>query len=150
MIVYTTINNVQVDIRLIFESSFIKFFLFCNLPAVSIKTTSVFFALAEARASNTTADVLRPALQIVKAQPHKKIVTGSTPMLKNGCTPLLYGDVSLIENPDSQTLAQIAISNAEFKQICGEEHYNLKSIAQRLHITEKLTAQLMRKLKIRK
>lgn len=43
-----------------------------------------------------------------------------------------------------------AISNAEFKQICGEEHYNLKAIAQRLHITEKLTAQLMRKLKIRK
>lgn len=43
-----------------------------------------------------------------------------------------------------------AISNAEFKQICGEEHYNLKNIAQRLHITEKLTAQLMRKLKIRK
>ena len=43
-----------------------------------------------------------------------------------------------------------AISNAEFKKICGEEHYNLKAIAQRLHITEKLTAQLMRKLKIRK
>ena len=43
-----------------------------------------------------------------------------------------------------------AISNSEFKQICREEHYNLKSISQRLHISEKLTAQLMRKLKIRK
>ena len=43
-----------------------------------------------------------------------------------------------------------SISNAEFIQICGEENYNLKNIAQRLHITEKLTVQLMRKLKIRK
>lgn len=69
-----------------------------------------------AGAANTTADVLRPALQIVKAQPNKKIVTGSTLMLKDNCAPLLYGDVSLIENPDSKTLAQIAISNAEFMQ----------------------------------
>lgn len=52
--------------------------------------------------------------------------------------------------PNNCRFEGTAISNAEFKQICGEEHYNLKAIAQRLHITEKLTAQLMRKLKIRK
>lgn len=69
-----------------------------------------------AGACNTTADVLLPALQIIKTNPNKKLVTGSTLMLKNGCKPLLYGDVSLIENPDSETLAEIAISNAEFMQ----------------------------------
>ncbi len=69
-----------------------------------------------AGACNTTADVLLPALQIIKTKPNKKLVTGSTLMLKEGCKPLLYGDVSLIENPDSETLAEIAISNAEFMQ----------------------------------
>lgn len=75
-----------------------------------------------AGAANTTADVLRPALQIVKAKPDKKMVTGSMLMLKDGCKPLLYGDVSLIENPDSESLAKIAISNAEFMQnVVGEQ-----------------------------
>ena len=69
-----------------------------------------------AGACNTTADVLLPALQIIKTKPNKKLVTGSTLMLKDGCKPLLFGDVSLIENPDSETLAEIAISNAEFMQ----------------------------------
>ncbi len=69
-----------------------------------------------AGACNTTADVLLPALQIIKTKPNKKFVTGSTLMLKDGCKPLLFGDVSLIENPDSETLAEIAISNAEFMQ----------------------------------
>ena len=69
-----------------------------------------------AGACNTTADVLLPALQIIKTKPNKKLVTGSTLMIKDGCKPLLYGDVSLIENPDSETLAEIAISNAEFIQ----------------------------------
>lgn len=67
-----------------------------------------------AGACNTTADVLLPALQIIKTKPNKKFVTGSTLMIKQGKTPLLFGDVSLIENPDSATLAEIAVSNAEF------------------------------------
>ena len=69
-----------------------------------------------AGACNTTADVLLPALQIIKTKPNKKLVTGSILMIKDGCKPLLFGDVSLIENPDSETLAEIAISNAEFMQ----------------------------------
>lgn len=69
-----------------------------------------------AGACNTTADVLLPALQIIKAKQNKSVVTGSTLMIKNGCKPLLFGDVSLIENPTSDQLAEIAISNAEFMQ----------------------------------
>lgn len=69
-----------------------------------------------AGACNTTADVLLPALQIIKAKSNKSVVTGSTLMIKNGCKPLMFGDVSLIENPTSDQLAEIAISNAEFMQ----------------------------------
>ena len=69
-----------------------------------------------AGACNTTADVLLPALQIIKAKQNKSVVTGSTLMIKNGCKPLLFGDVSLIENPTSNQLSEIAISNAEFMQ----------------------------------
>ena len=64
----------------------------------------------------STADTLRPALQIIKTKPNKKIVTGNMLMVKNGFRPLVYGDVSLIEKPDSETLSEIAISNAEFMQ----------------------------------
>lgn len=69
-----------------------------------------------AGACNTTADVLLPALQIIKAKSNKSVVTGSTLMIKNGCKPLMFGDVSLIENPTSDQLSEIAISNAEFMQ----------------------------------
>lgn len=69
-----------------------------------------------AGACNTTADVLLPALQIIKAKQNKSVVTGSTLMIKNDCKPLLFGDVSLIENPTTDQLAEIAISNAEFMQ----------------------------------
>ena len=69
-----------------------------------------------AGACNTTADVLLPALQIIKAKSNKSGVTGSTLMIKNGCKPVMCGDVSLIENPTSDQLAEIAISNAEFMQ----------------------------------
>lgn len=69
-----------------------------------------------AGACNTTADVLLPALQIIKAKSNKSVVTGSTLMIKNSCKPLMFGDVSLIENPTSDQLAEIAISNAEFMQ----------------------------------
>lgn len=43
-----------------------------------------------------------------------------------------------------------AVSVAEFKKIFGEEHFSIKSTAQRLHITERQVAQLARKLKVRK
>ncbi len=43
-----------------------------------------------------------------------------------------------------------AVSNSEFKQIWGEEHFSVKNVAQRLHIDERTAAQIARKLKLRK
>mgnify|MGYP002521199192 CR=1 FL=1 len=70
----------------------------------------------------STADVLLPALQIVKTKPNKSFVTGSMILTKKGKKPLVFGDVSLIENPDQNKLAEIAISNAEFMQkVLGQQ-----------------------------
>lgn len=69
-----------------------------------------------AGAKYSTADVLRPGLQIIKTKPNKKVVTGGMLMLKEDKNPLFFGDVSLIENPTSEQLAEIAIANAEFME----------------------------------
>ncbi len=69
-----------------------------------------------AGAKYSTADVLRPALQIIKTKPNKNIVTGGMLMLKEDERPLFYGDVSLIEQPDSAQLSEIALASAEFMQ----------------------------------
>lgn len=75
-----------------------------------------------AGAKFSTADTLRPALQIIKTKPNKKVVTGNMLMVKKGFRPLVFGDVSLIEKPDSETLSEIAISNAEFmEKVVGVE-----------------------------
>lgn len=44
----------------------------------------------------------------------------------------------------------IAISVSDFKKIYGEEHFSVKKTTERLHITERMAAQLARKLKVRK
>lgn len=67
-----------------------------------------------AGAKYSTADVLRPGLQIIKTKPGKKVVTGGMLMLKEGERPLFFGDVSLIEDPTSEQLAEIADANADF------------------------------------
>ena len=69
-----------------------------------------------AGAKFTTADTLRPALQIIKTKANKKSVVGSMIMAKENEKPLVFADVSLIEKPDSETLAEIAVSSAEFMQ----------------------------------
>ncbi len=70
----------------------------------------------------TTPDTLRPALQIIKTKPDKSLVTGVMLMLKENCDPLVFADVSLVENPSSENLADIAISAAEFyKTIVGQQ-----------------------------
>lgn len=69
-----------------------------------------------AGAKFSTADTLRPALQIIKTKPGKNAVTGNMLFVKKGFRPLVYGDISLIEKPTSEQLAEIAISNAEFMQ----------------------------------
>lgn len=43
-----------------------------------------------------------------------------------------------------------AVSVTDFKRIFGEEGFSIKNTAERLHITERMAAQLARKLKVRK
>ena len=69
-----------------------------------------------AGAKYSTADVLRPGLQVIKTKPNKKVVTGGMLMLKKGCRPLFFGDVSLIQQPTSEELADIAVASAEFME----------------------------------
>jgi len=74
-----------------------------------------------AGAKFSTADTLRPALQIIKTKPGKMSVTGNMLMVKEGFRPLVLGDVSLIEKPTSEQLAEIAVSNGEFmEKVVGE------------------------------
>ncbi len=64
----------------------------------------------------TTANTLRPALQIIKTKPNKSVVTGIMLMLKQSKEPRVFADISLNENPTSEELSEIAISSAEFMQ----------------------------------
>ncbi|AXK51405.1 phosphate acetyltransferase [Spiroplasma alleghenense] len=61
----------------------------------------------------STADTLKPALQIIKTKPEFKIACSSIIMTK-GEESYLFADCSLNLNPDAQQLAEIAKMNAEF------------------------------------
>ena len=74
-----------------------------------------------AGARNTTGDVLRPALQIIKTAPGITCVSGAMLMLthapeygKNGV--LVMGDVAVTPMPDAAQLAQIAVCTARTAQ----------------------------------
>ncbi|HLW09663.1 MAG TPA: phosphate acetyltransferase [Fermentimonas sp.] len=74
-----------------------------------------------AGAQNTTGDVLRPALQIIKTLPGVKVVSGAFIMFTN--TPqygedgvLLFADCAVMPNPTADELASIAISSAKTMQ----------------------------------
>lgn len=80
-----------------------------------IKTGDADGQLAGAR--NTTGDVLRPALQIIKTSPGITCVSGAMLLLtkapnygKNGV--LVMGDVAVTPMPDANQLAQIAVCTA--------------------------------------
>ena len=78
-------------------------------------------------ASHSTADTLRPCLQILKTKPGTKLVSSFFVMVVPDCDmgangTFVFSDAGLEQNPDAEKLAAIAISAAEsFKTLIGEE-----------------------------
>lgn len=79
-----------------------------------------------AGACHSTADVLRPSLQILKTAPNTKIVS-SFVMVVPDCDlgangTFVFSDCGLVQNPTAEELAAIAGSSAlSFKGLVGEE-----------------------------
>ncbi len=80
-----------------------------------------------AGAVNSSANVLRPALQILKTAPGTKLVSAFFLMNVPDCTmgndgTFLFADCALNENPDADQLSEIAISSAKsFEMLLGKE-----------------------------
>ncbi len=80
-----------------------------------------------AGAKNTTGDVLRPALQIIKTLPGISVVSGAFLMFVNDHSYgkdgiLVFADCAVMPNPNAQELAEIAVATAHTtKAIVGIE-----------------------------
>ena len=78
-------------------------------------------------ACHSTADTLRPALQILKTAPGTKLVSAFFLMIVPNCEygekgSFVFGDCGLNEYPDPEALSEIAISSSKsFKQLVGAE-----------------------------
>lgn len=78
-------------------------------------------------ACHSTADTLRPALQILKTAPETKLVSAFFLMVVPNCEygengAFVFGDCGLNEYPDPEALSEIAISSAKsFEQLVGKE-----------------------------
>ncbi|MEA1917136.1 MAG: phosphate acetyltransferase, partial [Campylobacterota bacterium] len=71
-------------------------------------------------AITTTADTIRPALQIIKTKPDVSIVSSLFFMCLSDKV-LVYADCAINQDPDAQALAQIAISSAKTTAYFGIE-----------------------------
>ena len=78
-------------------------------------------------AVHSTADTLRPALQILKTAENTKLVSAFFVMVVPDCEYgedgiFVFADSGLNENPDSEALSEIAISSSKsFEQLVGKE-----------------------------
>ncbi len=78
-------------------------------------------------AIHSTADTLRPALQILKTAPDTKLVSAFFVIVVPNCEygangTFIFGDSGLNVNPNSEELSEIAISSSKsFRQLVGEE-----------------------------
>lgn len=78
-------------------------------------------------AIHSTADTLRPALQILKTAPGAKLVSSFFVMVVPDCQygsngAFVYADSGLVENPNAEELSEIAIASAKsFKDLVQDE-----------------------------
>ena len=78
-------------------------------------------------ACHSTANTLRPALQILKTAPGTKLVSAFFLMVVPDCNYgengiFVFGDSGLVENPNPEELSEIAISSSKsFEQLTGKE-----------------------------
>ena len=78
-------------------------------------------------ACHSTADTLRPCLQILKTKPGTKLVSAFFVMVVPDCEmgaegTFVFGDSGLEQNPDPEKLAHIAVSSAaSFELLTGKE-----------------------------
>lgn len=78
-------------------------------------------------AAHSTADTLRPALQIIRTAPNTKLVSTFSFMVVPNCEfgddgIFVFSDCGLNPNPNAEELSEIAISSAKsFKQLTGNE-----------------------------
>ena len=78
-------------------------------------------------ACHSTADTLRPCLQILKTKPGTKLVSAFFVIVVPNCDmgadgTFIFGDSGLEQNPDPEKLANIAVSSAEsFRVLTGKE-----------------------------
>ena len=78
-------------------------------------------------ACHSTANTLRPALQILKTAPGTKLVSAFFLMVVPDCEYgengiFIFGDSGLVENPTPEELSEIAISSSKsFHQLTGKE-----------------------------
>lgn len=78
-------------------------------------------------AAHSTADTLRPALQILKTAPNTKLVSAFFLMAVPNCEfgengTFIFSDAGLNPNPTSEELSEIAISSAKsFEQLVGKK-----------------------------
>lgn len=78
-------------------------------------TMLVYTGIADGMVSgavHSTADTVRPALQIIKTKPGVKSVSGAFVMVRNN-ERFVFGDCAINIEPDSATLADIAAASAE-------------------------------------
>ena len=78
-------------------------------------------------AVHSTADTLRPALQILKTAPNTKLVSAFFVIVVPNCEygsngTFIFGDAGLNANPNPDELSEIAISSSKsFKELTGKE-----------------------------
>lgn len=73
-------------------------------------------------AVHSTADTVRPALQIIKTKPGVKRVSGAF-LMEKGDERLLFADCAINIDPDAQTLAETAVESRKTAEIFNIDPY---------------------------